>query len=403
MPCALAIGGARPRAIGAAEEGNMAVVAQAPAERTPEETPAAPSVTPAESARAAGLRYVSDTRPGIRRKRAGRHFSYAGPDGQPIRDPAVLQRIKALAIPPAWTDVWICPLPNGHIQATARDAKGRKQYRYHTRWHAVRDETKYERTIAFGKALPLIREQTERHLDLPGLPREKVLAAIVRLLEMTLIRVGNDEYARHNKSFGLTTMRDRHVAVDGGQIRFHFRGKAGKYHTLELQDRRLARIVKRCRDIPGQELFQYVDDEGQRQDVDSGDVNTYLREITGQDFTAKDFRTWAGTVLAAWALKEFEAFDSDTQAKRNVVQAIERVAERLGNTPAVCRRCYVHPAVLDSYLDGSLVEQLRDQVEDELSDALSKLPPEEAAVLVFLQRRLTAAEQQGEAGERRAS
>jgi DNA topoisomerase-1 len=356
-----------------------------------------------ESAKAAGLRYVHDSRPGIRRKRAGRYFSYVGPDGQPIHDAAVLRRSKALAIPPAWTDVWICLDPNGHVQATARDAKGRKQYRYHPRWQTVRDETKYERTIAFAQALPRIREQTERHLDLPGLPREKVLAVIVRLLETTLIRVGNDEYARHNKSFGLTTMRDRHVDVEGSEVRFHFHGKGGKYYSLELQDRRLARIVKRCRDIPGQELFQYFDDEGERRDVGSGDVNDYLREITGQEFTAKDFRTWAGTVLAAWALREFEAFDSETQAKQNVVRAIERVAERLGNTPAVCRRCYVHPAVLDAYLDGSLVEHLKDQVEDELTESLSKLPPEEAAVLVFLQRRLEQAEQRAEAETLRAS
>jgi DNA topoisomerase-1 len=381
----------------------VAVAVRAREMTPPDDAPAAPTVTSVESAKTAGLRYVSDTRPGIRRKRAGRHFSYVGPDGQPIHDPATLRRIKALAIPPAWTDVWICADPNGHVQATARDAKGRKQYRYHPRWQAVRDETKYERTIAFGQALPLIREQTERHLDLPGLPREKVLATIVRLLETTLIRVGNDEYARHNQSFGLTTMRDRHVAVDGSEVRFHFRGKGGKYHSLALHDRRLARIVKRCRDIPGQELFQYFDDAGERRDVGSGDVNDYLREISGQEFTAKDFRTWAGTVLAAWALRAFEAFDSETQAKHNVVQAIERVAERLGNTPAVCRRCYVHPAVLDAYLDGSLVEHLKDQVEDELTDSLSKLSPEEAAVLVLLQRRLAQVEQQADEHARRAS
>jgi len=366
----------------------MAVAVGAEQQARNEGAPSATSATPVESAQAAGLRYVSDARPGIRRKRAGRHFRYVGPDGQPVHDPAVLQRIKTLAIPPAWTDVWICPDPNGHVQATARDAKGRKQYRYHPRWQAVRDETKYERTIAFGQALPLIHEQTERHLQLPGLPREKVLAAVVRLLETTLIRVGNDEYARNNHSFGLTTMRDRHVDVEGGKMRFHFRGKSGKQHTLELRDQRLARIVQRCRDIPGQELFQYIDDNGERRDVGSGDVNEYLREITGQDFTAKDFRTWAGTVIAAWALQEFEAFDSETQAKKNVVRAIERVAERLGNTPAVCRRCYVHPAVLEAYLDGSLAENLKDRVEGELTERLGKLPPEEAAVLVFLQHRL---------------
>ena len=343
---------------------------------------------PVESAKAAGLRYVTDTGPGIRRKRAGKSFSYVGVDGRPIRDPDELGRIKSLAIPPAWTDVWICPSPRGHVQATGRDAKGRKQYRYHPKWREVRDETKYERMIAFAQALPRMRERVDEHLGLPGLPREKVLATVVRLLETTLIRVGNEEYARQNRSFGLTTMRNRHVDVSGSTVRFHFRGKSGKEHDVGVNDRRLARILRRCQELPGHELFQYVDDDGQRQTVDSDDVNEYIREISGQDFTAKDFRTWAGTVLAARALEEFEAFDSEAQAKKNVVRAIEAVAERLGNTPTICRKCYVHPAVLDTYLDGALAETLKERVEQELTEALSTLPAEEAAVLALLRQRL---------------
>ena len=345
---------------------------------------------PVESAKAAGLRYVNDSTPGIRRKRAGKHFSYIGLDGKPIRDPEELKRIRSLGIPPAWTDVWICPKANGHIQATGRDAKGRKQYRYHPRWREVRDETKYTRMIAFGRALPLIRERTHRDLSLPGMPREKVLATVVRLLETTLIRVGNDEYAKTNKSFGLTTMRDRHVDVSGSKVRFKFRGKSGKMHSIDFSDRRLAKIIKRCREIPGYELFQYIDDEGERQTIDSADVNAYLREITGDDFTAKDFRTWAGTVLASLALQELELAESQTQAKKNVTRAIERVAERLGNTPSICRKCYVHPAVLDTYLDGNLVEVLQNRVEDELDEDGGQLPPDEAAVMRLLRRRLEA-------------
>ncbi len=343
---------------------------------------------PVESAKAAGLRYVNDSMPGIRRERDGDEFVYIGPDGQPITDEKTLERIKSLGIPPAYTDVWICPTPRGHIQATGRDAKGRKQYRYHPRWREVRDETKYTRMIAFGQALPHIRARVDQDLSLPGLPRAKVLATVVRLLETTLIRVGNPEYARDNKSFGLTTMRDRHVDISGSKVQFHFRGKSGKTHTIDIKDRRLANIVKRCRDIPGYELFQYVDEDGQRQTIDSADVNEYLREITGQDFTAKDFRTWAGTVLAALALQEFEAFDSETQAKKNIVRAIERVAERLGNTPSICRKCYVHPAVLDSYLEGSMLDALQQRTEQELIDALHELRPEEAAVMALLQQRL---------------
>jgi DNA topoisomerase I len=352
-------------------------------------TPEPPStLSPGEAARAAGLRYVTDTAPGITRKRAGRHFTYVGPDGAPVRDRDDLRRIKALAIPPAWTEVWICPSPRGHIQATGRDAKGRKQYRYHPRWTAVRDETKYERMLAFGEALPTIRARVESDLGRPGLPREKVLAAVVRLLETTLVRVGNEEYARHNHSFGLTTLRDQHATVSATRVRFRFRGKAGKVHVVEVGDRRLARVVKRCQDLPGQELFQYIDDAGEHRSIGSTDVNEYLRQISGQDFTAKDFRTWSGTVLAAWALQAFEVFDSQTQARKNVVRAIESVAERLGNTPAICRKCYVHPEVFNAYLDGSLVHLLQDRVDHELR-ALDELPPEEAAVLAFLRHRLT--------------
>jgi DNA topoisomerase-1 len=345
-------------------------------------------VDPVESARAAGLRYVSDEKPGITRKKAGKGITYVGPDGKRVKDEETLARIKALAIPPAWTEVWISPSERGHIQATGRDDKGRKQYRYHEKWHEVRDETKFNRMVAFGKALPGIRKRVEQNLSLRGMPRERVLATVVRLLETTLIRVGNEEYARENKSFGLTTMRNRHVEVDGSEVRFHFKGKSGKTHDVSVKDRRVAAIVKRSQDLPGQDLFEYVDDEGELQTVDSADVNEYLREISGEDFTAKDFRTWAGTVLASVALQEMEKVDSEAGAKKNVVQAVERVARRLGNTPAVCRKCYVHPAVIESYLDGSLLENVKERARDELARDLGTLPPEEAAVLALLQRRL---------------
>jgi DNA topoisomerase-1 len=348
----------------------------------------APPADPVAAAKAAGLRYVTDDAPGIRRVRAGKGFRYVGPDGKAIRDAETLARIRSLAIPPAWADVWICPSPHGHLQATGRDDRGRKQHRYHPRWREVRDETKYHRLIAFARALPRLRRRAEKHLRLPGLPREKVLATILRLLETTLIRVGNEEYAKHNHSFGLTTLRDRHADIEGSRVSFHFRGKSGVEHAVDLHDRRLARVVQQCQDLPGQELFQWVDEDGQQHVVDSADVNEYLRELAGEDFTAKDFRTWAGTVLAARALQEFEAFDSQAQAKRNVVRAIEDVARRLGNTRAVCRKCYVHPAVLDAYLDGSLVETLRQRVEGEIKKELAGLRPEEAAVLAFLQERL---------------
>jgi DNA topoisomerase-1 len=351
-------------------------------------TKAAPDDDPAVSAQEAGLRYVSDSRPGIQRRRAGRGFTYLGPDGKRITDQATLDRIKSLAVPPAWEDVWICPDPRGHLQATGRDSRGRKQYRYHPRWREVRDSNKFDRLVAFGLTLPKIRKRTEKDLARPGLPREKVLAAVIRLLESTLIRVGNEEYARENRSFGLTTLKDRHVEVNGSEVEFRFRGKGGAEHRTGVNDRRLAAIVKRCQDLPGQQLFLYVDEDGEVRDVDSNDVNEYLRQITGQDITAKDFRTWAGTVAAAWALEEFEEFDSEAQAKRNIVRAIEQVAKRLGNTPAVCRAAYIHPTVFDAYTEGIMLETLRKRAST-MSDDFSGLEPEEAAVLALLQHRLS--------------
>ena len=341
---------------------------------------------PVASARAAGLVYSTDTRPGIRRIRRGRSFRYVRPDGRPVRSRDDLTRIRALAIPPAWTDVWISPDPRGHLQATGRDARRRKQYRYHPGWRQARDETKYGRLIDFGRALPVIRRRTNADLQRAGLPREKVLAAIVQLLEKTFIRVGNDEYARTNNSFGLTTMQDGHVRISGSRVRFIFRGKSGIEHELELDDRRLARIVRQCRDLPGQELFQYRDETGAVIDIGSADVNAYLKDITGCDFTSKDFRTWAGTVLAAQVLEDLEAAESVRHAKKNVVSAIEHVVRRLGNTKAVCRKSYVHPAVLDSYLDGTM-HRLGGR-RARTARAVGKLTAAETAVLDLLQRRL---------------
>ena len=305
-----------------------------------------------------------------------------------MRDGETLARNRSLAITPAWTDVWVCPVENGHLQATGRDARGRKQYRYHPRWRQVRDETKYSRMIEFARTLPRIRRRVRRDLKLPGLPRRKVLAAIVRLLETTLIRVGNDEYAKGNHSFGLTTIRNRHVRVRRGRVHFDFRGKSGVEHEINLYDPRLARIVRKCQDLPGQELFAYLGDDGEVHDVGSSDVNDYLREISGCDFTAKDFRTWAGTALAAEALKEFTEFDSQAAAKRNITSAIERVAQRLGNTKAVCRKCYIHPAIIDAYLDRTLVATFQRRAENELRRSLGRLSGEEAAVLALLEERL---------------
>jgi len=353
-----------------------------------QENHAIPNADPPAAAKAAGLRYVHDDRPGIRRAPAKDGFDYVDAKGRKVDDEATLKRIKSLVIPPAWQDVWICPQANGHLQATGRDARGRKQYRYHPKWRTVRDEVKYERMINFGKALPQIRKEVDRALSLPGLPREKVLATIVYLLEATMIRIGNDEYARENKSYGLTTLRNRHVKIDGSEVEFRFRGKSGVHHDVKVHDKRLARIIQRTRDLPGQHLFEYVGDDGEPHTVDSSDVNDYLRDITGEEYTAKDFRTWSGTVLAALALQEFEKVDSEAQAKKNVVRAIESVAEKLGNTPSVCRKCYVHPAVLDAYMDGTMLEGLRALAEEKLVEDLHDLQPEEAAVLAMLQRRL---------------
>ncbi|HWN18367.1 MAG TPA: hypothetical protein VNO19_05570 [Gemmatimonadales bacterium] len=343
---------------------------------------------PVESAEAAGLRYVSDTTPGIRRKRSGSGFTYTGPDGKTIKDPATLNRIRSLAIPPAYTDVWICPSSNGHIQATGRDARRRKQYRYHPRWREVRDETKFGRVLAFSELLPRIRRRLQGDLSKQGLPREKVLATVVQLLDCTGIRIGNDEYARSNRSFGLTTLRDRHVEVSGSKIRFEFRGKSGKAYNVSLNDRRLARIVQRCQALPGEDLFQYLDNDGVRQTVGSGDVNDYLREISGEEFTAKDFRTWAGTKLAVAALTELGTWTSQRQAKSNILRAIDRVADQLNNTRAVCRKYYVHPAVLDAYAAGSMLEALQNGTRPA---ARTELDGDEAAVARLLRHQLALA------------
>jgi DNA topoisomerase-1 len=350
---------------------------------------------PIASARSAGLRYVNDAMPGVRRLRAGKGFRYIGPDGAAIRDKQELQRIAALAIPPAWTDVWICANPRGHIQATGRDAKGRKQYRYHPRWRSVRDETKYHRTLAFGLALPGLRERTAKALALPGMPREKILATVAQLLDKTLIRVGNEEYSRENASFGLTTLQNEHVEVSGATIRFEFRGKSGKYHSIAIRSPRLARIIGRCQEMPGYELFQYTDEQGERHSIESNDVNDYLRDLTGQDFTAKDFRTWGGTVIAAQALVALGVGETETEAKRRIVEAIKTTAERLGNTPAICRKSYVHPVVVDAYMDGTL-----ERLAHEPMVQSSGLRPEEQLVLALLQQ--AEAQAQADATETKA-
>jgi DNA topoisomerase-1 len=348
---------------------------------------AAPGIESRESAVSAGLRYVTDRSPGISRQRVGKGFRYVGPQGSMIRDAAELQRIRALAIPPAWREVWICPNARGHLQATGRDARGRKQHRYHPRWRQVRDEAKYDRILDFAAALPALRRRSEADISVPGLPRSKVVAAVVQLLEKTMIRVGNEEYARENRSFGLTTMHARHARISGSTVRFRFRGKSGKFHDITFNDARLARIVKRCQELPGRELFQYLDDEGAVQDIGSADVNDYLREVMGREFTAKDFRTWTGTVLAARALEEMKEFGSDTQAKKNILQAVDAVAGVLGNTRSVCRKCYVHPAIVDAYLDRTLAAALSARAGKRLAGphALSRT---ETAVLALLQRRL---------------
>jgi DNA topoisomerase-1 len=353
---------------------------------------APPPIDPVESARAAGLTYVSHESPGITRRRAGHGFTYLDAQGKPTHDPETLARIRALVIPPAWEDVWICPSPRGHIQAVGRDARGRRQYRYHDKFREVRDANKYGHMLRFVKALPKIRRHVQRDLRENGMPREKVLAAVVKLLETTLIRVGNEEYAHQNNSYGLTTIHNNHARVHGSTIEFRFRGKSGVKHAIDLTDPRLAKIVRKCQDLPGEELFAYLDENGAAHDVRSEDVNAYLRQITGEDFTAKDFRTWAGTVLAARALQEFERVDSQAARKKNVVRAVESVAKRLGNTKAVCRKCYIHPQIIESYMDGSLIDHLHHQAE-QLLKPLHHLHPEEAAVLVLLTRRLASEHQ----------
>ena len=337
---------------------------------------------PEASARAASLRYVTDDKPGITRRRSGTGWSYRGPDGQLVRDRETLSRIRALVIPPAWTEVWICSLPNGHLQATGRDARKRKQYRYHKRWHAVRDETKYERMLLFGSVLPRIRARRDRDLELPGLPRDKLLAVILLLLEATLIRVGNDEYARTNRSFGLTTLKNRHVEIKGANIHFNFRGKGGKEHAIKVSDRRLARLVQRVRDLPGQDLFQYVDDEGKPQPINSADVNEYLRQIADEDFSAKDFRTWAGTLLAATQLTGSGGADDAALAKPIIARAVESVSRQLGNTPAICRKCYIHPSVLEAYQDRTLLARWEESLDG--AEEVPGLSREESALLRFL-------------------
>jgi DNA topoisomerase-1 len=350
--------------------------------------PARPPADPVKAAEAVELKYVTDESAGIRRKKVGTGFTYVRPGGGRVRDEETLRRIKALVIPPAWTEVWICADSNGHLQATGYDARGRKQYRYHARFREVRDQAKYNRMMEFARVLPKVRQRVKRDLKLNGLPRRKVLAAVVRLLETTLVRVGNDEYARSNHSFGLTTLRDRHAKINGSKVTLEFKGKSGVEHEVDLEDPRLAKIVKACQDLPGQELFQYRDDAGEVRDVGSTDVNQYIQEVAGNGFTAKDFRTWAGTVLAAMALQEVKTFDSQAQAKKNVVRAVERVAEKLGNTKAVCRKCYIHPTILETYLDGELSRMLEKRAGAKLAREVKSLRPEEAMVLSLLHERL---------------
>ncbi|MBP6789198.1 MAG: DNA topoisomerase IB [Candidatus Promineofilum sp.] len=341
---------------------------------------------PLESARAIGLRYVSDTEPGLRRERDGAVFVYRDAAGKLVTTPRVLARIDALHIPPAWDEVWICRRADGHLQATGRDARGRKQYRYHPDWNATRNQTKYHRMQQFGAALPGLRERIDADLARRGLPRDKVLATVLRLMELTYIRIGNVEYARANSSYGLTTLRDKHVQVDGAAIRFQFVGKSGQKHAIDVKDRRLARIVKQCRDIPGYELFQYYDEAGERQRVGSGDVNDYLRMATGAAFSAKDLRTWGGSVLAAAALATLGPAESETAARRNVVQVVKDVAGALGNRPATCRKYYVHPAVLAAYASGALAAHWADDVAAAEATSSAGLTAEESAFLALLGR-----------------
>ena len=344
------------------------------------------NLEPEESAEVAGLMYVKSDDLLITRKKVGRGFSYLDANGDRIQDKAELKRLKSLTIPPALTDVLLCHLPNGHLQATGRDKKKRKQYFYHAQWRKVRSQHKFNRMLLFGACLPSIRETTSKHLRLEGLPKEKVLAAVIQLLETTLIRVGNDQYAKQNSSFGLTTLRDRHVDISGNKVKFEFRGKSGIDHEIELQDRRLANIVKRCQEIPGYEIFKYFDESGNKIDVDSGDVNNYLQQITQKDFTAKDFRTWAGTLLTAIELNELGEFESEKQAQKNVVKAIKNTAKQLGNRPATCRNYYVHPAIVEAYYDGTLLDLMPNTATE--NSEVDRLSPEEIAILKIIKQAL---------------
>ena len=328
------------------------------------------------------LHYVDDTQPGLTRKKLRGKFAYFDSAGQRITDPDEIKRINSLAVPPAYTDVWICADPRGHLQATGRDARGRKQYRYHPRWREVRDADKYSRLREFGLALPKLRKQLETLLDAPGFNRDKVMATVITLLDATLIRVGNTQYARDNRSYGLTTLRSRHVEVNGSAILFQFRGKSGIEHQITVKDRRLARIIKRCLEIPGQNLFQYLDENGERHTVSSHDVNSYLQTLTGADFTAKDYRTWAGSALALAVLRELQ-WESEAEAKRHVVEMVKSVSRQLGNTPAVCRKCYIHPAVVERFLLGALAELPRPRVR-------KGLRTEEVALAMFLEQMMDA-------------
>jgi DNA topoisomerase I len=359
---------------------------------------------PVAAAKSSGLRYVTDETPGLRRKRSGTTFRYFDQHDKPVKDKDELARIKALAIPPAWTDVWISPYANSHVQATGRDARGRKQYRYHKRWREIRDQTKYDRMLLVGKKLPGLRQKVAQDLALSGLPREKIIATVVKLLETTFIRVGNEEYARQNRSYGLTTLRNNHVKVRGDTIYFRFRGKSGVGHELAFENPRLARIVKHCQDLPGQQLFTYVDENGEVRTVESSDVNDYLRAATGEDFTAKDFRTWAGTVLAARAFAALASFTSKTQAKNNVTRAIDEVAKKLGNTRSVCQKCYVHPGIVSAYMDGTLTATNGHRTHRRVAAASVGLSAEERAVIRLLQRQLkTAGNGRSKSNHRRAA
>lgn len=342
------------------------------------------SVDPLESAQEAGLRYVTGDGRCIRRQRCGKGFRYRGPDGETLHDQRQLERIRKLVIPPAWENVWICPTANGHIQAVGWDAKGRKQYRYHADYRAIRDQAKFSRMIAFGTVLAMIRKRVKEDLSRRGLPREKVLATVVRLLETTCIRVGNDEYAKENESFGLTTLRNKHVRIEGSTLMFRFRGKGGQEHSVELTDRKLMRIIAQCMDLPGYELFEYLNEDGQVCRIDSSDVNDYLREISGQDFTAKDFRTWVGTVLAARELHAIGPASSDTEAKRSIVAAVKSVAQQLGNRPATCRKYYIHPAILNAYTSGALFTVMQHGEEQNVAYRDMGLRPEEYACMVII-------------------